>query len=532
MQVIQLGPSKGVTGTYEQSAERIRLDGVHGEEVAFAQIDWALETGVLGFGSGTILRGARFDFVFDRAHGAGFVGSVKAASAVSPTVAVRVGQVEVTGELELVDIAYSRAASGAWSVSAKDASLKAGTVRFGEMHAEVGSLSLKGVRLVSENDTLALETHALEIDGTTMHIGPFVVALEGLSVPRGIRLANGLIEVAEASAKTVRFEVPDLRDLVPDEPPEPPRLNPETKSGTAPFDLSFVDGLQGEINLDLMVDAKLSVVRRKKTHEFRIALVGGEINVQNLERDLGTLENAFIDIGVRDGKLSIENDIPLLPGYYRSLVHFRLPEDEVARVDETKWVKLRHLAEWELPKSDETKKPKKSSKSPFELKALDFDNINVNLRLERPSRIDLQERGIVQLGLDADRPPLESFSLTGDVKYRPEETPTEGHLNAVLVGLHLALERLRVGTREVSIGEAHLGRVEPAIMRFLGAHPDHLEMVFHEVSISKVLAAPAPMPEQPEPAAPIPEVAITPPAPAEARSDAGDADSRTSEPGD
>ena len=230
------------------------------------------------------------------------------------------------------------------------------------------------------------------------------------------------------------------------------------------------------------------MVRRKKTHHFRIPLTHGEINYEDLERDLGALESAFIDIEVRDGKLSIENDIPLLPGYYRSLVLFRLPPEEVERAKAERMVKLRHFAEWELPESKGERT--NSGKSSFELRGLGFLNIDVNLHLDQVSRIDLGSRGVIQLGIDAERPPLESFKVTGDVHYRPGEEPREGHLRASLEGLHLALESLRVGDRLLSITEAHLGAVEPAALRFLGARPDHFQINLRNVSVAGLVSSP------------------------------------------
>lgn len=488
--VIQLGPTRGISGEYEHSLEVLGFREIRGQEVAFAKIDWQIRDGHVEFGSGTLLRDVILNFEIDRVNGGGMIGSVAAGSAESPTASVRIGGVEVRGRLRLTKLVYTRSRSGAWSIRAETAVLEDVQIEIGSTLIDVGALTLKGAHLSVIGESRTLETHGLEIGEASVRSGAFHVEVVGVHVPRGVRYVDGRVELAEAVFDEITFEVPDMRDVLPAEPPQPPRPEPNKRSGSAPFDLRFVDGLNGQIDIDLEVDAKLAVVRRKKTHHFRVPLTRGEINYDDLEHDLSTLEDAFIDIEVRDGKLSLENDIPLLPGYYRSLVLFRLPPGDVERAKEERMVKLRTFAEWELPASKGEGR-RKRSKSPFELKGLDFENIDVKLKLDRVSRIDLGERGVIQLGLDDARPPLESLEVTGDVHYRPGKEPREGHIHASLEGLHLALESLRLGGHALSIAEAHLGAVEPATLRLLGARPDHLKITLRNGSAAGVVSAPA-----------------------------------------
>lgn len=486
--VVQLGPTRAISGEYEQLPEVFGFREIRGKEVAFAQIDWQIPDGHVVFGSSTLFHDVILDFEIDRVGGGGLSGSIAAKSARSPSVSVRIGQVEVRGRLALSELVYKRSGDGAWSLRAETATLEDVQIEIGSSLIDVGALTLQGIHLSAIADSIALEVRSLEIGAASLRSGAFHVGVAGVHVPHGVQYVDGRIEIASAVFDEINFEIPDMRDVLPAEPPKPPLPPPDKRQGNAPFDLRFVDGLNGQIDIDLHVDAKIAVVRRKKTHHFRIPLTHGEINYQDLARDLGALESAFIDIEVRDGKLSIENDIPLLPGYYRSLVLFRLPPEEVERAKAEQMVKLRHFAEWELPESKGEQR--KSGKSSFELRGLGFLNMDVNLHLDQVSRIDLGHRGVIQLGIDAERPPLESFKLTGDVHHRPGEEPREGHLRASLEGLHLALESLRVGDRLLSITEAHLGAVQPAALRFLGARPDHFQISLRNVSVAGVVSSP------------------------------------------
>ncbi len=78
--------------------------------------------------------------------------------------------------------------------------------------------------------------------------------------------------------------------------------------------MALLDGLAGEINVDLALDLTVPVIgRRRATHRFRIPIVDGVVDYMGLEGDLSTLESALLDFAIRDAALVLEMGNPVPP---------------------------------------------------------------------------------------------------------------------------------------------------------------------------------------------------------------------------
>ncbi len=483
--VIDLGPSRGVSGHYIHTAESIAIRGVHGVELGVRAFDWHFSTGSVHLEGGATLREAVVELGIDRtAEGSGLSGTVACGDGEIGRVVFQFGEVEVAASARIEGFEYVSAPDGELLLKASSMALRETELRWEGGSATIGALDFRHVKLRFAGEQRELEIQGATLGAVSATLGSTTMEILGGAIPRGLRWSDDVVELGELLADKIVIEVADVAGIAPEpELPEvpPPDAEAKKRRGTAPIDLEFLDGLHGQIDIDLRVVTDIAVVgRRDKTHHFRVPVRQGEINYRSLERDLGTLEDAFIDIEMRHGKLSIENDIPLLPFYYRSLILFRIPPGEVERAENDRMVKLRHFAEWELPPSDESKerrkkRSKKKSSGPLEIAALDFENVDISLGLDREALIDFGSGGSLHLGAPEESP-LGAFTLRGAVRYRAQEEPRAGEIEATVDGVTFGLKDLKLGERWLTVDRAHLDAIESARQEMLGLRPGRLRV--------------------------------------------------------
>jgi hypothetical protein len=501
--VIELGPSRGVSGDYIHTAERIDIRGVRGVEFGVRAFDWHFASGSVHLDGGATLKEVLVDLGIDRtADGSGLSGSIAGGSGELGRAVFHFGAFEVAASVRLEGFEYVAAPDGELLLKAASIELRETNLLWDGGSATIGALDLRHVQLRLKGDQRTLEIQGATLGAVRATLGATTAEIHGGAIPRGLRWSDDVVELGELLADRIVIEVADVSGIAPE--PELPKVPPpeaeaETRSGTAPIDLEFLDGLHGQIDIDLRVVTDIAVVgRRDKTHHFRVPVRQGEVNYRSLERDLGTLEDAFIDIEVRHGKLSIENDIPLLPFYYRSLILFRIPPGEVERAENDRMIKLRHFAEWELPPSDESKKSskkRKKSSGPVDIVALDFENVELSLGLDREAHIELGN-GSLHLG-GPEESPLGAFTLRGAMRWRPKEEPQPGELEATVDGVTFGLKDLKLGDRWLTVQRAHLDAIESAKQEMSGLRPGRLRVEARGLDLEGLTLADQ-EPERPE----------------------------------
>lgn len=506
--VIELGPSRGVSGDYIHTAERIDIRGVRGVELGVRAFDWHFASGSVHLDGGATLKEVLVDLGIDRtADGSGLSGTIAGGSGEIGRMVFHFGAFEVAASARIEGFEYVSAPDGELLLKAASIALRETNLLWEGGSATIGALDFRHVQLRLKGDQRTLEIQGATLGAVSATLGAATVEIQGGAIPRGLRWSDDVVELGELLADQIVIEIDDVAGIAPEpELPEipPPEAESPTRSGTAPIDLEFLDGLHGQIDIDLRVVTDIAVVgRRDKTHHFRVPVRQGEINYRSLERDLGTLEDAFIDIEVRHGKLSIENDIPLLPFYYRSLILFRIPPEEVERAENDRMIKLRHFAEWELPPSGESKKSskkrKKSSSGPVEIAALDFENVDISLGLDRQAHIDFGSGGSLHLG-GPEESPLGAFTLRGAVRHRPNEEPQPGEIEATVDGVTFGLAGLKLGERWLTVDRAHLDAIESAKQELSGLRPGRLRVEARGLDLEGFTLDDQP-PKKPEPAA-------------------------------
>jgi len=502
--VIDFAPTRGVTGEYIHTDERIEVRGAHGVELGFRDFDWHFESSSVHLDGGATLKEVLVDFGIDRTDdGSGLSGTIAVGDGELGRVVFLYGDFEIAASARLEGFEYVAAPDGELLLKASSVALRETNVLWEGGSAEIGALDFRHVQIRLKGDQRTVEIQGATLGAVRATIDATTVEIQGGAIPRGLRWSDDVIELGELLADRIIIEVADVSGVAPEpELPEvpPPEAESPTRRGTAPIDLEFLDGLHGQIDVDLRVVTDISVVgRRDKTHHFRVPVRQGEINYRSLERDLGTLEDAFIDIEVRHGKLSLENDIPLLPFYYRSLVLFRIPPNEIERAENDRMVKLRHFAEWELPPSGESSKrkkkrsKKKKSSGPVDIVALDFENVDISLGLDREAHIDLGN-GSLHLG-GPEESPLGAFTLRGAVRWRPKEEPQPGEIEATVDGVTFGLKNLKLGGRWLTVGRAHLDAIESAKQEMSGLRPGRLRVEARGLDLERLTLDDQPSPE-------------------------------------
>lgn len=247
-----------------------------------------------------------------------------------------------------------------------------------------------------------------------------------------------------------------------------PRGAPDDTASTssAPVvDWNLLDGLSGDIDVDLFVDVRVPVLgTRQATHPFRIAIRDGSIDYREVERNLATLEDAFLDFSVRENALVLERGIPLLPtrGRGKPLVFWPLSPSDLELSSQNR-VRLAVLPHAQRAVADESNGPE-TEHSNVALKELGFIDLDATLRLEQHPASTGPVRALA----------FEELRVQGTVQHLPEDDPPSGELTGQLSGLSLQLAQLPLGTSRLELGKLRVGALTDVRASFLGLRPQRV----------------------------------------------------------
>jgi hypothetical protein len=327
---------------------------------------------------------------------------------------------------------------------------------------EIEKGELSNVELSFEELGLHLSAgEATLVDGAVFEFGR-TVRIPILSVAEGKLVVDDLVALFGGSADSPRTDAPSGP---PERRPPPGRR----------FDFRFLDRLNGHLNVDLNLDVKVPLLgRRRGKHAFRVPIENGTINYRKLERNLSPLEDAVIDVELRDDRLILEKDIPLLPFNNKEILFWRLDSHE-QELAQRRLVRLRTLLNYELPPTD----PKEEAQEEDEdrdkdrtIPAVAAREVDVLLSLGGGDRIPLGD-GWLRLG-DEATPAVGELRLRGEAHYEGghDLAPTQAY--PILRAVSLGLEAIRLGTARVR-ADLFIGSIEEATVGFRVFLPNRLE---------------------------------------------------------
>lgn len=350
--------------------------------------------------------------------------------------------------------------------------------------AEVEEIHLAWSPRRTEIVTSALALGKLEASSRNIDF-----AIEELVMPRGMNVVGGQICIPELAIAKITMTIDQLQDLLPREGGEQAKTEAKTDSGNdwiqIPLDPRLLDLVNGRFAVDVTVDAALPVIgRRKATHAFRVPIESGTLNYKQLERGLSTLEDAVIDFELRNSKLVIERDIPIIR-LRKNLVEWSLDEDELALAQQRR-VRLRTLPHYRLVSG---------GGNDIKINSVHLDPIDIALTVGDGQALEAAQAngengstspadgaqegaaGADAASARAEEPPLEgilprlrigSLEISGCLR-----SPDQAGLLAIAIRNILAsLRNLTLGSVQVDVGTIAVDAIEPIQITFDGVRPD------------------------------------------------------------
>jgi hypothetical protein len=363
-------------------------------------------------------------------------------------------------------------------------SVELAQLALGEIGGQAGKLAYRAERLTFRELRSAADASAPEgaaagwasADQVELDFGTFQLRADRLEFPSGIRF-EGKREVMapEARIENLVLTIPDFGafgrkddEPAPESAPEDAADGPKPPAGIQ--DWSFLDAIEGHLNVDLFVDTTVPLLgRRRATHHFRIPIERGTVDYRGVEDNLHWLEDAFLDIEVIDGKLVLEQDLPLVPFAGKALVWWNLDAKELELARQRR-VKLKTLLSPELP-PQATSKRKKPSVT-FHQCAL--RNLDIDLSLRRDAKLVVGDVARVQVGAEG-RPGVVELKLRGDLQYHMrrqlEPTTVAGTVHRLTAGS----TGLFFKPVTITASGVELGPIDAANIVFQGIAPYSLE---------------------------------------------------------
>jgi hypothetical protein len=366
------------------------------------------------------------------------------------------------------------------------------------LRVEASSLSAPEVSVTSGGVHLVLRDLLLEdvqVRGADISVGRGSATSIAVSarLDQGRRAVNPEPEDSEfdSTASASAFD-PALYDGVPLEEASPGRVSPggmvpeavapqgalSGKTDQVLFDWHLLDGLRGEFNVDLEVDLTVPVIgRRRATHCFRIAIEDGALDYTKLEKDLSTLENAFLDFAVRpDGTLVLERGIPLLPtrGRGKPILIWRLDAADL-QLAHAHRIRLAVLPHFEAASADSSSRPAQAStqgSSPIALRSLTLGNLETRLQLPQ---------GPAPTAAALSRLSFGELTLQAELHHDLGQSPRPGTVRGILKDLDLGLGNLPVGPGLLSLERLRLASISTLEGRFTGLTPTEVTCTLNDL---------------------------------------------------
>lgn len=215
----------------------------------------------------------------------------------------------------------------------------------------------------------------LNVRSRAIEVAADQIAVQGAAI-RGRTFSLATVSVSKLS---LELDLTALATRGPEQgdgaeaPAEPPAKAPAKPSIRSLIDWRFLDRVDGQIDVDVTVDAHLPVIRRRRaTHYFRVPIEKGVFNYRQLESGLSSLENAVIDFDLKGHKLVIERDLPIIR-MRKNLVEWHLDDEEMALARQRK-VKLHTLPRYEITSGN-------GKNSDVKLHGLEINPINIDLSI-------------------------------------------------------------------------------------------------------------------------------------------------------
>jgi hypothetical protein len=361
-----------------------------------------------------------------------------------------------------------------------------------------GAVSVSGLRFHRAEGEISASAATVTATEVSMRSGPVEIIARGVTLPAGIAIkgaeARPDTRIDHASIHELEIDI-DLSaapaigagaepgaEVSPEEEEAPVTLSDDVvfRGDQRLFDLRDLDRLSGSIELGLAVEAQIPVVGTYSlARTFHIPIAEGSFDFVDVERQLSTLEDAFIDFAVREGALVLKRDIPLLPTRGKTLVSWPLSPVEQA-LAANRVIRVRTLARAQTP--PQTRKDE--GKATIKQVRIENPLISLSLAPAAPLEPGDDPRPAISLG------EMGTLSLTGGLRYRNPQRDQPG-LRELAVALtaravSLALRDLPAGGRSIAAPEIGAAELEAAITEWQGFTPRRISIRGRDLEVRQL----------------------------------------------
>ena len=475
-----LGKVGGLRGGLKVDKRVVALNEARADSGVVTELIWPIRNGALTSSAPTQLSSVELELDSPRKAVGGPV-SIKATVGHLDAEALRLA----TPTMALTCAVHGSAINA--DISGGELAATAATAGANDLVIELASQIIRGAVSAGELKVQSHDGHTV-VRAATASSSELSIATEratltarGLELAAGFTLKGSDIRIDEATAAELELEVSFARRSPPPEPEPDPNVRPDATPlpGRIPipagtelrddivwrnaqpiFDLRDLDRLAGTIAVGLAVKAQLPVVGRYSlARTFKIPIDDGALDFVDVERQLSTLEDAFIDFAVREGQLVLKRDIPLLPTKGKTLVSWPLSPVEQA-LAQNRLIRLRALPRIQVPR------PKRDEKRAT-INEVRVEKPHVELTLNKPSPggIDYNSPAAVSLN------ELDTLAVDGNLTFQAEGNRKELEASASVRGLSLGIRELALGRRWLSAAEIVVGALSVEFTEFDGFRP-------------------------------------------------------------
>jgi hypothetical protein len=477
-QRVAVRSAEALSGTLEsEGGDRLRIQNLRAERLALDALHLVFGSVALTTSEGAAFAGVGAEVTNDPDA---LVLAIDAQTASTPSLAVELEGFRLRGKASFTKLRVA-VTGGEGRIEAERVDMSNVSVHAGGVEIVADALSGEGLAIGWGKEGFRFDAKRLE--GPALRVGAGAVQIEANAL-RAHDVAVRGSEVAVSRATVAAGSLSIAFAPAPERSSAPPRASaaPPPAAGLPFFDWRVLDGISGDLRVDLALDLTVPILgRRRATHRFRVPLEDGTLDFMRLENDLATLENTLLDFAVRDGALVLERGIPLLPtrGRGKPIVWWNLGPDDLALAARQR-VRLAVLP-YVYVASEPSEGSDEGSRSSVALRQLSLLDLEARLALA-----PVGAKGTAQLL------PLRigSVVVEGNVFHDVTSPPREGLLRGTLGELEASVAQLAVGREVLDVARLRLARLSALEAAFLDVRPTALRLSLDDLELESVRFGP------------------------------------------
>lgn len=477
---VTLDEVAGLTGSLHTEPGMLRLAGARAESGIIGRLDWLIVGTDVKSEAPIGLSKPRLDSTHATGgSGIPLVMDAGASELVAAALALSSPTLRATTDLTATEVALQTEA-GVTTVAAATAQAENLQLKTTSLFLRA-AIRLAGLRLVSDGG-IALALARAGSSHFRLEAGRLVVDATGFDCADGVAIKDGEVRLDSVHFEevTITLDLNPSSEPAPAPEPDAPRValvdDVITYGDRSLFDLRDLDRFAGAAEVGVFVKAQLPVVGKYRLDRtFKIPISDGSIDFVDLERQLGTIEDAFIDFAVRDGELILKRDIPLLPTKGKTLVRWPLSNVEQA-LAQSRLIRLRALSRAHV-------EPAKAGDKKATVTAVKVDVPHFEVALPAANDEQADAWGVVPAELHIRS--IDKLAIGGSMLLNADADTRELGAQLRAEGLRMQLANVPVGTRQVFAQSIRCGDLDIHVPAWDGFRPRAVTIRAKDVLIER-----------------------------------------------